>query len=72
MTKNQLLAQALSNVSSDELDIIWNALFSYRDECIPEGDDPSYDDEWGDICHIMAKITENLIGDEVEIEGDTQ
>jgi len=69
MTKNEIMGAILSNVSMDELDVIWNALFCYRDECIPEGE-PEYDDEWGDICHIMAKITENLIGEIVDDGGE--
>lgn len=41
------------------IDLIWDKLFSYRDELIPEGN-PDYDDEWSDICTAMAWITEEL------------
>lgn len=43
----------------DDLDIIWNALEFYRDNGIPEGD-AEYDEEWADICEIMAMIKEDL------------
>lgn len=38
---------------------IWNALHSYRETCIPEGDE-QYDDEWSDICTAMAWIDEDM------------
>jgi hypothetical protein len=41
------------------LDVIWNALHSHRETCIPEGE-PAYDDEWSDICTAMAWIAESL------------
>ena len=37
---------------------IWNALHSHRENCIPEGGDPTYDEEWDDICTAMAWIEE--------------
>ena len=42
------------------LEIIWHALGNYRENCIPEGQDPTYDEEWGDICTQMAWIAEEL------------
>ena len=69
MTKNEIMGAILSNVSMDELDVIWGALFVYREQSIPEGI-PHHDDQWGDICHIMAKITENLIGEIVDDGGE--
>jgi hypothetical protein len=47
-------------VSKKELSTIWYALHCYREECIPEGGDPEYDDEWDEICTIMSKIQEQL------------
>lgn len=38
-------------------DIIWDALASHRETCIPEGD-PEYDAEWSDICTAMAWLCE--------------
>jgi len=49
-----------------QLEIIWNALHSYREDCIPESD-PSYNEEWEDICLAMAVIREDLgLCDEVD------
>lgn len=42
-----------------ELEVIWQALDGYREDCIPEGEE-DYDKEWDDICHVMSKITEAL------------
>jgi hypothetical protein len=39
---------------------IWRALECYRADCIPEGQDSQYDDEWGDICSVMAWFEEDL------------
>ena len=41
------------------METIWDALFKYRDDCIPEGD-ANYDAEWGDICTAMAWLQEEL------------
>ena len=41
------------------LQIIWNALHSYREDCIPEGD-LLYDDQWDQICTAMAHIHKAL------------
>ena len=38
---------------------IWGALHDYRENSIPESD-PTYDDQWGDICSAMAWIQEAL------------
>lgn len=43
----------------DALKTVWQALEAYRDDLIPEGD-PSYDEEWNDICTAMAVIEEDL------------
>lgn len=37
---------------------IWDALHSYREDCIPEGEE--YDPIWDDICTAMAWISEEL------------
>jgi len=47
-----------NNVDS-MLDVIWEALHGYRQNCIPEGTN-EYDDEWSDICTAMAWIEEDL------------
>ena len=44
---------------NEQIAIIWQALEAYRDDLIPEGD-PSYDEEWNDICTAMAVIQEEL------------
>jgi hypothetical protein len=43
----------------EQINIIWEALHSYREDCIPESD-PSYNEEWEDICLAMAVIQEDL------------
>jgi transcriptional regulator of met regulon len=49
------------------IDVIWQALWNYREECIPEGDE-LYDDEWSDITTAMAWIMEDLGIDHESIE----
>jgi hypothetical protein len=46
---------------------IWPALWAYREDCIPEGDE-SYDAQWDEICTAMAWITEEIEGE----DNDTQ
>lgn len=41
------------------LHTVWNALHTYRDEFLPEGEE-RYDDEWSDITTAMAWITDAL------------
>jgi hypothetical protein len=41
------------------IDTIWQALEAYREDCIPESD-PTYDEQWSDICTAMAWIQEDL------------
>jgi hypothetical protein len=43
----------------DELNVVWDALHGYRENCIPEGQ-KQYDHEWNAICTAMALITEEL------------
>lgn len=49
----------MRQVTAQDLDIIWQALQAYRENNIysPE---PEYDQEWDDICTVMARITEQL------------
>ena len=51
-------------VTRDNLDsqfgALWRALECYREDCIPEGQDPQFDAEWNDICSAMAWIEEDL------------
>ena len=42
-----------------QLDLIWEALFAYREDLIPEGD-PNYDEQWNEICTAMHWISEDL------------
>ena len=47
------------NDTPEQLNLIWEALFAYREDLIPEGD-PDWDDLWSDICTAMWWITEDL------------
>lgn len=49
------------------LSVIWNALHSHRENCIPEGV-PEYDDEWDEICTAMGWLHEMLDVDHEELE----
>lgn len=49
----------MKNITTEQLEIIWDALAAYREDLIPEGDE-IYDKEWDDICTAMAWITEDL------------
>lgn len=35
---------------------VWDALGVYREDCIPEGQDALYDEEWNYICEAMDVI----------------
>lgn len=48
-----------ANDINSAIDTIWNALHAYREDCIPESD-PTYDDQWSDICTAMAWIEVDL------------
>lgn len=41
------------------LSVVWAALHSHRENCIPEGT-PEYDEEWDEICTAMAWVREEL------------
>ncbi len=41
------------------LKVVWDALHSFREDCIPEGD-LMYDEQWGEICTAMAHIEGEL------------
>jgi hypothetical protein len=45
------------------IETIWPALWAYREDCIPEGDE-SYDTQWDEICTAMAWITEEIEGED--------
>ena len=47
------------NNTKAQIALLWNALHSYRETCIPEGDQ-DYDNEWNEICSAMAFIDEDL------------
>jgi len=49
-----------SNDPETWLEIIWNGLESHRENCIPEGLDEAYDEEWSEICTAMAWVREAL------------
>jgi len=40
------------------LQTVWAGLESHRENCVPEGADPMYDEEWDNICTAMAWIAE--------------
>jgi hypothetical protein len=48
------------NNLDSQFEAIWRALEGYRENCIPEGQEPQYDEEWNDICTAMAWICEEL------------
>lgn len=41
------------------LDVVWEALWGFRDDCISEGD-PMHDEQWENICTAMEWIAEEL------------
>lgn len=43
------------------LKVIWEALHDYRENCIPEGR-PTNDEQWEEICYVMAKLEEQYHG----------
>jgi hypothetical protein len=50
----------------EQINIIWEALHCYREDCISEGDE-MHDEIWGDICTAMAVIQEDLgVSEEVD------
>ena len=48
-----------SMIDRDEFNKVWIALEGFRENCIPEGV-AEYDNQWDDICTVMAKIEEEL------------
>ena len=56
------------NRRTQSLLAIWNALWAYREDMIPEGEE-MYDDEWNDITEAMSFIHEEL-GIDLEIIDD--
>lgn len=54
------------------LSTVWDALQGYREDCIP-AHDPTYDEEWGDICSAMAWISAALgLPDETDTSPQPQ
>ena len=49
----------MSQVTRQNLELIWNALSFYREQGIPEGSE-DYDHEWNEICTTMSWIAEDL------------
>jgi len=43
----------------EQIGIIWNVLYIYRDKLIPENN-RDFDSQWEDICLAMAVIQEEL------------
>ena len=42
------------------LSSVWDVLDMAREDCIPEGRDEYYDEQWDEVCEAMAKIHEAL------------
>ena len=42
------------------LSSVWDVLYMAREDCIPEGQDDYYDEQWDEVCAAMAKIHEAL------------
>lgn len=57
-----------SNDRKGWLQVVWLGLEGYRETCIPEGLEESYDQEWQEICTAMAWIAEALEVDPMEID----
>lgn len=56
-----VLEYSETNKMEDNLQIIWDALHSYREDCIPEkAEEEHYDKEWDEICTAMARIHKAL------------
>jgi hypothetical protein len=51
---------AVQHDYEEALNWVWTALHGFREDCIPEGRDQMYDDQWDDICTGMAWIREGL------------
>ena len=47
-------------------DIVWSALYGYREDCIPDSDE-MYNEQWDDICEAMAHIQEVCEGEHHEL-----
>ena len=53
---------------TEELETVWDALYAFREDLIPEGEE-MYDEQWDNICTSMSRITESL-GYEINQDGD--
>jgi hypothetical protein len=58
------------SITRQDIETLWNALAFYREEGIPESaNDKQWDDEWSDICTLMAWISEDYgLAEEVDHE----
>lgn len=70
--RKRVVASKPTNFSIPEsLETVWEGLHEYREDCIPEGDCPGFDQKWSDICTAMAWITEAL-GYDYDENGELQ
>ena len=58
MRTNEILPLTGFDINQS-MEIVWQALYGFREDCIPEGTD-MYDQQWDEICTAMAWIKENL------------
>lgn len=49
------------------MQMVWDALHGYREDCIPEGVESWYDDEWNYICEAMDVIHKVMGIDQEEV-----
>lgn len=65
-TKVELVPVLWGSAIEPQLRIIWEALHTYREKCIPDtsesdhGPETSYEEQWNDICMAMADIESAL------------
>ena len=61
---------AQADRSAEHLETIWDALHDYREVCIPEGKDESFDEIWDDITFAMEELRVALgLPDPVEADN---
>jgi hypothetical protein len=72
------MSESLRHDLKAQFELIWNALQAYRETCIPEDSDPEnptedgklYDEEWDDICAVMALWREEMEYDHLELDRE--
>ncbi|WP_339673857.1 hypothetical protein [Dasania marina] len=57
-------------VDEDRIEAIWVALHSFREDCIPEGDE-SYDSQWDEITTAMSWIEETLSDTDADLPTES-